>query len=143
MNLKVRTVDALLYESGIELGLRGKSVTSGFAAPNSVVPSHAESKTAKTAPGAEPSPETVLVGYCTDVEGNYDYWQRYLNISRVISRVAPPEVEVLAVEQKGMISDLNVTSATPDGAASVTSLTLGAGMGVNGGYDGYVLMLYV
>ena len=28
----------------------------------------------------------TTTGYVTDVEGNYDYWQRYLAISRVIDR---------------------------------------------------------
>jgi hypothetical protein len=28
----------------------------------------------------------VTVGYCTDVEGNYEYWKRYLRLSRVIER---------------------------------------------------------
>jgi hypothetical protein len=26
------------------------------------------------------------IGYCTDVEGNYEYWKRYLRLSKVLER---------------------------------------------------------
>jgi len=29
-----------------------------------------------------------LVGYCTDIEGNLDYWKRYVNMSRVLARTS-------------------------------------------------------
>ena len=28
----------------------------------------------------------VVVAYCTDVEGNYDYWERYIALSQVVNR---------------------------------------------------------
>ena len=31
-------------------------------------------------------PRKSMIGYCTDVEGNYEYWERYLMISKVLRR---------------------------------------------------------
>jgi hypothetical protein len=31
-------------------------------------------------------PRKSMIGYCTDVEGNYEYWERYLMISKVLGR---------------------------------------------------------
>jgi hypothetical protein len=33
----------------------------------------------------DPHAAGTMIGYCTDVEGNYEYWQRYLLISHVLS----------------------------------------------------------
>lgn len=28
----------------------------------------------------------VTIGYATDIEGNYDYWERYIDLSKILSR---------------------------------------------------------
>jgi hypothetical protein len=30
--------------------------------------------------------DMVTIGYATDIEGNYDYWERYINLSKILSR---------------------------------------------------------
>ena len=32
------------------------------------------------------SPSSAIVGFCTDVEGDFDFWNRYVSISQVLSR---------------------------------------------------------
>lgn len=33
-----------------------------------------------------PAMKNCLVGYCTDIEGNLDYWRRYIEISKVLEQ---------------------------------------------------------
>ena len=63
------TIDDLLTSSGVE---------------DAIFRQDAKSSSEK-GPAGEGGP--VLVSYCTDAEGNYDYWQRYLSLSKVLVRL--------------------------------------------------------
>lgn len=55
----------------------------------------------------------ILVSYCTDVEGNYDYWQRFLGLSKTITR--------LDKDGKQMNIPYQWTGRNPSAAMSVVS----------------------
>ena len=70
---------------------------------------------ADTHTGAGPAGEggPILISYCTDVEGNYDYWQRWLNLSKVVVR--------LDDDGKPMKIPYSWTGRTPHSAMSIVS----------------------
>ena len=47
------------------------------------------------ATGTSPGEPTVTVGYATDIEGNFDYWSKYIEISKIIHRLPSGEIELL------------------------------------------------
>ena len=43
-----------------------------------------------------PSAAAATVGYATDIEGNLDYWHRYISLSQVLFRPAAPDASAAA-----------------------------------------------
>ena len=47
--------------------------------------------------GTIPTPEkSIVVAYACDVEGNFEYWSRYIEISEVLQRLPTGELELIA-----------------------------------------------
>ena len=62
-------IDAILHAAGVDK-----------ATFRATIPPSAD-----IGPAGEGGP--ILVSYCTDIEGNYDYWQRWLGMSKVVTRL--------------------------------------------------------
>ena len=46
-----------------------------------------------TPPAIDEDP-IITVGYATDIEGNFDYWSRYIDLSKILNRTSSGELEL-------------------------------------------------
>ena len=42
----------------------------------------------------DPNDPLITIGYATDIEGNYDYWSRYIELSKILNRLPTGELEL-------------------------------------------------
>jgi hypothetical protein len=45
-------------------------------------------------PAANPNDPLITIGYATDIEGNFDYWSRYIELSKILNRLPNGELEL-------------------------------------------------
>jgi Calcineurin-like phosphoesterase len=45
-------------------------------------------------PAANPNDPLITIGYATDIEGNFDYWSRYIELSKILNRLPTGELEL-------------------------------------------------
>jgi hypothetical protein len=70
-------------------------MSSKFESKYSAPSSSSSSQGVATGLGSGPEDPIITVGYATDVEGNYDYWSRYIELSKILNRLPTGELQLL------------------------------------------------